>query len=252
MDSSDYDFACSRSFRFVKGEDRSKRSEKKVFKAKSEIPGSAERVKYRRRLAVQSNTFQHRKRCWPIFPRGENSLGARPLRETRAGRKGSGVMALEIRSQRLGGFRRGGASPRRAHAASRDPTNPRVFFQILGIPRRRVRPPATRDRDRVPPTLTPFPPSVQTRDREPVEPTPPSCVPRAELRAGVHVRRVSLGAPRDGVPPRRVPARPRARRVAGGGPPGARPELGEARVGGGEARARARPAGLPAGGEGWR
>jgi hypothetical protein len=128
MDSSDCDFACSRSFRFVKGEDRSKRSEKKVFKAKSEIPGSAERVKYRRRLAVQSNTFQHRKRCWPIFPRGENSLGARPLRETRAGRKGSGVMALEIRSQRLSGFRRGGASPRRAHAASRDPTNPRAFF----------------------------------------------------------------------------------------------------------------------------
>ena len=127
-----------------------------------------------------------------------------------------------------------------------------LFFGGFSDPEKTRSTSATRDRDRLPFPLTPFLTSVRTRDRERVEPAPPPRIPGAELRAGVHVRRVSLGAPRDGVPPRRVPARPRARRVAGGGPPGARPELGEARLGSGEARARARPAGLPAGGEGWR
>ena len=161
-------------------------------------------------------------------------------------------MAIENQSRRVSGFRRSGASPRQAHVASRDPTNPRAFFSGFSDPEKTRSTSATRDRDRLPFPLTPFPTSVRPRDRELVEPAPPPRIPGSELRAGVHVRRVSLGAPRDGVPPRRVPARPRARRVAGGGPPGARPELGEARLGSGEARARARPAGLPAGGEGWR
>ena len=63
------------------------------------------------------------------------------MRETRAGRKGAGAMAIENQSRRVSGFRRSGASPRQAHAASRDPTNPVLFFPDSRIPRRRVQPP---------------------------------------------------------------------------------------------------------------
>ena len=81
---------------------------------------------------------------------------------------------------------------------------------------------ATRDRDRLPLPLTLFPTSVRTRDRELVEPSPPPRIPGSELRAGVTTAARFSGGTARRCSASRVPARPRARRVAGGGPPGAR------------------------------